>query len=106
MADPPSRVYKIFQENPQTPQSAAASAAIAVGGTQPFYDWHEVSRNIPSHNYQGEIPWTDNSRAPGARNMRAQSRAHRLVCDADLRRSARLPLLRDEQYVTERVISA
>ncbi len=56
MADPPSRVYKIFQENPQTPQSPAAAAAIAVGGTQPFYDWHEVSRNIPSHNYQGEIP--------------------------------------------------
>jgi predicted carbohydrate-binding protein with CBM5 and CBM33 domain len=56
MADPPSRVYKIFQDNPQTPQSPAAAAAIAVGGTQPFYDWHEVSRNIPSHNYSGEIP--------------------------------------------------
>jgi chitin-binding protein len=56
MEDPPSRVYKIFQQNPQTPQNPAAAAAIAVGGTQPFYDWHEVSRNIPSHNYQGEIP--------------------------------------------------
>ena len=56
MADPPSRAYKIFLDNPETPQNAAAAAAIAVSGTQAFYDWHEVSRLIPSHDYQSAIP--------------------------------------------------
>ena len=56
MSDPPSRVFKIFQDNPESPQSDAARAAIAVSGTQAFYDWHEVSLNIPSLDYQGEIP--------------------------------------------------
>jgi len=36
MADPVSRVYSIFLENPETPQTEAARAAIAVAGTQEF----------------------------------------------------------------------
>jgi chitin-binding protein len=56
MADPPSRVYKIFLDGPMTPQSDAARAAIAVSGTQAFYDWHEVSRNIPGYDYRAAIP--------------------------------------------------
>ena len=51
MADPISRTYKIFLDNPETPQTAAASAAIAVAGTQAFYDWNEVTRNIPGYDY-------------------------------------------------------
>jgi predicted carbohydrate-binding protein with CBM5 and CBM33 domain len=56
MADPPSRSYKIFLDNPQTPQGDAARAAIAVSGTQAFYDWHEISRNIPGFDYASVIP--------------------------------------------------
>ena len=51
MADPISRSYEVFLENPQTPTSEAAKAAIGVGGTQPFYDWMEVRRQIPDYNY-------------------------------------------------------
>ncbi len=37
VGDPISRVYRIFLENPQTPQRPVSQAAIAVSGTQPFY---------------------------------------------------------------------
>ena len=56
MADPISRTYQGFLENPQTPQSNAVLAAISVGGTQAFYDWNEVSRNILDYYYQAVIP--------------------------------------------------
>jgi predicted carbohydrate-binding protein with CBM5 and CBM33 domain len=38
MADPISRSYEVFLENPMAPQSAAAKAAVAAAGTQAFYD--------------------------------------------------------------------
>ena len=56
MADPISRSYEVFLENPETPTSEAAKAAIGVGGTQPFYDWMEVRRQIPDYNYPAIIP--------------------------------------------------
>ena len=56
MTDPVSRSYQGFLENPQNPQSNAVLAAVAVGGAAAFYDWHEVSRNIPDHNYPAVIP--------------------------------------------------
>ncbi len=56
MLDPVSRVYRIFLDNPQTPQSDAAIAALAVNGTQPFYDWNEVSRNLPDYDWQANVP--------------------------------------------------
>jgi chitin-binding protein len=56
MADPISRTYKIFLDNPQTPQGAAAAAAIGVAGTQAFYDWNEVSRLAPGYDYPSLIP--------------------------------------------------
>lgn len=43
MSDPASRVYVCKQQNPENPTNAACRAAIAMGGTQPFYDWNEVS---------------------------------------------------------------
>ena len=52
VGDPVSRVYRIFLENPQTPQRPVSTEAIAVGGTQPFYDWSEVNRLVP--NYDGD----------------------------------------------------
>lgn len=63
MADPPSRAYKIFIDGPQTPQSEAARAAIAVSGPQAFYDWHEVSINVPLRDYQVHVP---DGQLPGA----------------------------------------
>lgn len=63
MADPIARSYEVFLENPQTPKTDAARAAIAVAGTQAFYDWHEVSRNMPNHDYRAQIP---DGKLPGA----------------------------------------
>jgi predicted carbohydrate-binding protein with CBM5 and CBM33 domain len=42
MQNPASRTYTCYLEGPESPDSAACRAAIAVGGTQPLYDWHEV----------------------------------------------------------------
>ncbi|MBX3356575.1 MAG: lytic polysaccharide monooxygenase [Phycisphaeraceae bacterium] len=58
MSKPISRVYSGFLENPQSPQSAAVQAAIALGGTQPFYDWNEVVNFHPgSPQQQMAIPY-------------------------------------------------
>lgn len=56
MASPISRSYAGFLENPETPQSGGVRAAIALGGSQPFYDWHEVARNIPGYHWQAAVP--------------------------------------------------
>ena len=56
MERPVSRVYQIFQEDPQSPDRNSSRAAIAVAGTQAFYDWHEVNRLVPDYNYQRLIP--------------------------------------------------
>jgi predicted carbohydrate-binding protein with CBM5 and CBM33 domain len=59
MAYPISRSYLGFLEDPQSPDSAAIAAAIAVGGTQPFYDWHEVVNFHPgSPEYQMDIDYS------------------------------------------------
>nr|6IF7_A Chain A, Chitin binding protein [Tectaria macrodonta] len=46
MEDPISRVYRCRLENPERPTSPACQAAVALSGTQAFYDWNEV--NIPN----------------------------------------------------------
>ena len=63
MADPISRVYQVFLEGPEAPKSAAAKAAVALSGTQAFYDWNEVSQNIPTYNYPSLVP---DGQLPGA----------------------------------------
>jgi len=40
---PASRTYTCWQEGAESPDSAACRAAIALGGTQPVYDWNEVN---------------------------------------------------------------
>lgn len=58
LASPVSRVYNGFLEGPQHPSSAAVQAAIALGGTQPFYDWHEVVNFAPgTAQYQTNVPY-------------------------------------------------
>lgn len=63
MADPMSRVYEVFLENPERPTTDAGRAAVAVAGTQAFYDWHEVNRQMPNHDYRTQIP---DGKLPGA----------------------------------------
>lgn len=57
MSDPPSRVYQCrFQESPENPRSDACKAAIAVAGTQPFYDWNEVNLLTAAGRHRELIP--------------------------------------------------
>jgi len=63
MADPMSRSYEVFLENPERPTTDAGRAAVAVAGTQAFYDWHEVNRQLPNHDYRTQIP---DGQLPGA----------------------------------------
>jgi chitin-binding protein len=42
MQNPASRVYECFLEGPEHPQTAPCQAAVAIGGTQPLYDWNEI----------------------------------------------------------------
>ncbi|WP_283138039.1 lytic polysaccharide monooxygenase auxiliary activity family 9 protein [Rhizohabitans arisaemae] len=56
MSNPPSRAYVCKQEGPERPQSAACRAAVAAGGTQAFYDWHEVSLLNAGGRHQQLIP--------------------------------------------------
>ncbi|MEV4315976.1 lytic polysaccharide monooxygenase [Actinocrispum sp. NPDC049592] len=54
---PPSRTYQCrFNENPENPTSAACKAAVAAGGTQAFYDWHEVNLPNAGGNSRSLIP--------------------------------------------------
>lgn len=55
---PLSRVYNGFLSDPQHPTSPAVAAAIAVGGTQPFYDWNEVVNFAPgTPEFQMNVPY-------------------------------------------------
>ncbi|MEU4836308.1 lytic polysaccharide monooxygenase [Streptosporangium sp. NPDC023615] len=56
MSNPPSRAYVCKTEGPETAKSAACKAAVAAGGTQAFYDWHEVSRLEAGGNHRQIIP--------------------------------------------------
>ena len=55
--DPVSRVYRIFQENPESPDREVSSDAIEMAGTQAFYDWHEVSRVVPDYDPESIAPY-------------------------------------------------
>nr|WP_042195314.1 lytic polysaccharide monooxygenase [Kibdelosporangium sp. MJ126-NF4]CEL21927.1 Chitin binding protein [Kibdelosporangium sp. MJ126-NF4]CTQ92707.1 Chitin binding protein [Kibdelosporangium sp. MJ126-NF4] len=56
-SNPPSRTWQCrFVENPEAPKSAACAAAIAAGGTQAFYDWHEVNLPNVAGNHRAMIP--------------------------------------------------
>ncbi|GCD94526.1 lytic polysaccharide monooxygenase auxiliary activity family 9 protein [Embleya hyalina] len=43
LSNPLSRTGTCRAENPENPTSAACKAAVAIGGTQPVYDWNEVN---------------------------------------------------------------
>jgi predicted carbohydrate-binding protein with CBM5 and CBM33 domain len=55
-ANPTSRVYACFLENPEHPVTAACKDAVALGGTQPLYDWNEVHILDANGRHQQLIP--------------------------------------------------
>jgi chitin-binding protein len=55
--NPPSRSYYCkFLDNVEAPKSAACKAAVAAGGTQAFYDWHEVNIGNAAGRHRQIIP--------------------------------------------------
>ena len=59
MDAPVSRVRAVYLANPEQPVLAAHVDAVASCGTQPFYDWHELSRtngDYGSHLFAGGSP--------------------------------------------------
>tara|TARA_Y100000589_G_scaffold316625_1_gene341586 strand:- start:1654 stop:2883 length:1230 start_codon:yes stop_codon:yes gene_type:complete len=58
MGYPISRTYSAYLEGPESPISDAVQDAVACGGSQPLYDWHEVANFFPgTPEYQREIPY-------------------------------------------------
>jgi chitin-binding protein len=56
---PVSRIYNGFLQGPESPPSPAVAAAIAIGGTQPFYDWNELVNFAPGQPpYQMDVPYS------------------------------------------------
>ncbi|MCH0539521.1 lytic polysaccharide monooxygenase [Streptomyces sp. MUM 203J] len=56
MTDPVSRVAACHAEGPEQPKSAACKAAVAVSGTQAFYDWNEVNIGDAAGRHKQLIP--------------------------------------------------
>jgi predicted carbohydrate-binding protein with CBM5 and CBM33 domain len=56
MQSPASRSYACYREGPESPRSAACQAAVAAGGTQPLYDWHEVNIAAAAGRHREIIP--------------------------------------------------
>ena len=46
---PASRVYRIFQEGPDSATSPSAVAALAVAGSNQYYTWNQISQNVPNY---------------------------------------------------------
>jgi predicted carbohydrate-binding protein with CBM5 and CBM33 domain len=59
LTSPPSRIYIAWQEGPESPTSDAVADAIAIGGTQPLYDWNELVAFHPGDaDYQRTIDYS------------------------------------------------
>jgi chitin-binding protein len=56
MQAPPSRIYTCYLENPESPDSAACKDAVALGGTQPLYDWNEINIATADGRHREIIP--------------------------------------------------
>ena len=44
---PESRVHRVYASNPENPSFQLAKNAVTTDGTQSYYTWNELSRNIP-----------------------------------------------------------
>ena len=58
---PVSRVFNVYQANPDNPSFPLAAAAVAIDGTTSYYTWNELSRNISSAVIAGLPPGFDYS---------------------------------------------
>jgi len=47
VVSPISRVYRVYQANPDNPSFQLAANAVAIDGTLSYYTWNELSRNLP-----------------------------------------------------------
>lgn len=56
---PASRVYRVYQSNPENPDFPLAVNAVALDGPSSYYTWMEVSRNIPAAQEAGLPPGFD-----------------------------------------------
>lgn len=56
MQKPVSRTYECFLEDPEHPTSSACEAVVALGGTQPLYDWNEVNLANANGQHRQLIP--------------------------------------------------
>ena len=65
VTSPPSRVWNCFQEDPESPDSAACVAAVASHGTQPLYDWSEINQANANGNHRAVVK--DGNLASGGR---------------------------------------
>ncbi|RJL21723.1 lytic polysaccharide monooxygenase auxiliary activity family 9 protein [Bailinhaonella thermotolerans] len=56
MQNPPSRSWLCYQDRPESPSLAACKAAVATGGKQALYDWHEVNIANAAGRHRSIIP--------------------------------------------------
>ncbi|GAA1389569.1 lytic polysaccharide monooxygenase auxiliary activity family 9 protein [Catellatospora chokoriensis] len=56
MTTPASRVYTCYLEGPESPDTPACQAVVALGGTQPLYDWNEVNIANAAGQHRSIIP--------------------------------------------------
>ncbi|MFF8775509.1 lytic polysaccharide monooxygenase [Kitasatospora sp. NPDC015120] len=56
VTNPVSRVAACYAEGPETPKSQICKDVVALGGTQPLYDWNEVNLPSVAGAHQAQIP--------------------------------------------------
>ncbi len=61
VVSPKSRVYRVYESNPASPNFALAQQAVALDGSLSYYTWNEVSRTIPAAVQAGLPPGFDYS---------------------------------------------
>ena len=61
MLTPASRVWLVYQSNPENPDFKLAANAVAIDGAQSYYTWNQVSQNIPEAVNAGLPPGFDYS---------------------------------------------
>jgi predicted carbohydrate-binding protein with CBM5 and CBM33 domain len=61
VVSPKSRVYRVYQSNPDNSNFALAQSAVAIDGTLSYYTWNEVSRNLSAAVQAGLPPGFDYS---------------------------------------------
>ena len=47
VVEPISRVYRVFLSDPENPNFPLAETAVEIDGTQAYFAWDAVVRNIP-----------------------------------------------------------